>query len=453
MRSLFDLRWGFKPLLANPDPGGGDGGGPVLRPAFSISPAQPYAFGNTTTGTPVNLVITITNTGTANLIISAIVVTGTGYSFSGIVIPKTIAPSAFATFTLTFVPPAAGSFNGTCTITHNATGTPYVAALSGSASNPATGGGILSWAPSQLTFPDTTVNTSSLPQVITLSNIGTGPLSISSLLFASGVNFSLSLQPQGAALYIMRKTVRRRKERPVQSVNVSMKVPRPQVFRASTRKLTRWMPQPYFRAQFPIQLAPGDSIQISVIFTPLSLGLLTDVLNVQTDLQAAAYQIPVQGNGVLLIPVAIITDNTRALLFSYINDTLVVNHLTMNPADLNSEVACAFIPNGNLWNMPGIEKQINQIEFFYENLGVATLTVSITSHRPSAGADNFQTVTSTMVIGTALADGTERSAMCDLIISGEILTMTVSRAALGGPVSLIGYIPHFEERGEKVENS
>lgn len=438
-------------LFANPDPGAGDGGG--TAPEFSISPLGPYSFGNTVPGTPVNMVLTITNNGDANLVVSSITLGGDSvFSKSGISLPKTITPGHNTTFTLTFSPVTAGSFNGTISIVHNASGSPYNSTMSGSASSPA-GTGVLSITPSQEVFPDTVAGTTSSPMYVVLSNIGQGPLTITGLSLQVGTNFTITVQPQNFITRRLIPTWKKVKGKISSYMYMSSLTPVVRRIPTRPRRKLSWTSYGAIHSGLPIILAPGASIQVGIVFNPTTLGVLTDSFLIQTNLQGSPYSVPLQGNGVLLIPVAVITNNTRILLWAYVTQAVAVTHQQMSSTDFNSENASTLILNGALWNKPGEEKTLERVEIFYENFGVATITVSVTSFRPSGGADNFQTVSKSVTLGTALADGTERSTFADLTISGEILTLSVTRAALGGPVSLIAFQPHFQKRGEKVESS
>jgi predicted phage tail protein len=73
---------------------------------------------------------TITNTGNSAVQISAITVSGTGYSLSGAG-AVTLNPSQTFTFSVIFGPSAAGAANGSITVTSNATGSPAAISLTG----------------------------------------------------------------------------------------------------------------------------------------------------------------------------------------------------------------------------------------------------------------------------------------------------------------------------------
>jgi hypothetical protein len=90
------------------------------------------SFGNVNTGSNSTQSVSVTNTGNANVLISQIAVSGTGYTLSGAGVPVTLTPTQKLTFSVIFTPTVAGSASGTVTITSNATGSPATISLSGS---------------------------------------------------------------------------------------------------------------------------------------------------------------------------------------------------------------------------------------------------------------------------------------------------------------------------------
>ena len=125
----------------------------------------------------------------------------------------------------------------------------------------------------------------------------------------------------------------------------------------------------------------------------------------------------------------------------------------LDPTNLNGQQLSTLIFNGTLWDVPGFEKKLRRIRFWYENYGVAVLTATVSSWRPSVGPDSFDQKTANASIGTALADQTERTGFFEIQISGEIIIMQITNAGGGGAVSLIGFLPEFEDGGEKVADT
>lgn len=160
------------------------GTGATPQPQLSVSPPT-VGFGNVAVGTTGSQSVTLSNTGTAALIISAALASGAGFSASGLSLPATINPGQNATLTATFTPQAAGSASGTISITSNAPGSPAAIPLSGTGVQ-----GQLSASPSPVAFGNVSVGSNS-PQVITLTNNGSAAVAISSAS-VSGTGFTIS---------------------------------------------------------------------------------------------------------------------------------------------------------------------------------------------------------------------------------------------------------------------
>ena len=117
----------------------------------------------------------LTNTGTANLIVSSVSTsglfnnTGTGTCTASF----TLAPGANCTFVVTFTPNATGSFSGNLSINDNAAGSPHVVALGGTGTAPA-----ISLTPASYPFGNVAINTTVNSTNFTLLNTGNGPLNV-----------------------------------------------------------------------------------------------------------------------------------------------------------------------------------------------------------------------------------------------------------------------------------
>src|SRR5205807_4640362 len=153
------------------------GTGSNAPPAISLS-ATSLSFGSQATGNAsAAQTVTLSNTG-GPLSISSMAVTGTNAGdFSETnTCGSSVAGGANCTISITFTPAAAGSRVGAVTITDNATGSPQSVAL--------TGTGVVSTVSlslSSLSFTGQIVGSSSSAQAVTLSNSGSGALTISSL--------------------------------------------------------------------------------------------------------------------------------------------------------------------------------------------------------------------------------------------------------------------------------
>ena len=132
--------------------------------------ATTIPFGSVVVATTASRNLSITNSGTSNLVITSMAATGSFQSNN--CANATILPKGSCTVGLTFTPPTLGSSSGTSTITDNASNTPQVVTLSG------TGVAAVTLNPATLTFPSQAVGTSSAAQTVTLTNNQTIPLNI-----------------------------------------------------------------------------------------------------------------------------------------------------------------------------------------------------------------------------------------------------------------------------------
>jgi len=148
---------------------------PVSGPAVTLAPAV-LTF--TTANSSVPQSVTLTNSGTADLVISSVVASGNFTETDNCV--TTLAVGATCTITVTFVPLVTGSTGGV-TITDNASTSPQTLSLSGpNVTAPAD-----AFSPSSLTFATQRVGTTSAAQAVTLTNPVNGlsaPLTISSIV-------------------------------------------------------------------------------------------------------------------------------------------------------------------------------------------------------------------------------------------------------------------------------
>ena len=155
-----------------------------IAPAIDVTPTS-VTFGNQLANTTSAVTpVTIKNTGTADLVIANLALTGADaaqFAFTAAVRPITLAPNATATVNLTFTPLTTGAKTASLSITDNAGG-PHTVALTGSGIAPA-----IDIAPSSVTFANQLVGTTSTPSVITLKNTGTADLVISNVAL-SGTN-------------------------------------------------------------------------------------------------------------------------------------------------------------------------------------------------------------------------------------------------------------------------
>ena len=230
--------------ISNNGPGGVRGAsltGTGTAPAISLSPSS-LAFGNQDVGFPsATQAVTLTNTGTGPLIISAITASA-NYTESNScgTFPVTLASNSGCTIQVAFDPGSAGSSPGSLSISDNAGGSPQTVKLSGTGVAPT-----VSLTPASLAFGSQFVGTTSSAQKVTLKNTGTVSLLVKNIAL-TGTN------PTNFA-------------------------------ETSTCAST---------------LAPSASCTISVTFTPLAIGSRTASLAVTDNAGNGTQSVSLTGSGV-----------------------------------------------------------------------------------------------------------------------------------------------------------
>jgi ASPM-SPD-2-Hydin domain-containing protein/beta-propeller repeat-containing protein/centrosomal CEP192-like protein len=162
----------------------------TLIPTLVVSPTT-LNFGSVQIGTanPPTLPVTLTNNTNASIAFTSAAVSGgspaaanTDYTVSANTctggIPAGASPANQCTVTVKFNPTVVGMETATLKLTDGDSTSPQSVTLSGTGANPTPAVGL---APSTLTFGNQVVNTTSAAQNVTLTNTGTGPLTINSI--------------------------------------------------------------------------------------------------------------------------------------------------------------------------------------------------------------------------------------------------------------------------------
>jgi hypothetical protein len=201
---------------------------PVAAGQLTSNPAS-LAFGSAQVGSSLTLTDSLTNTGGSSVTISQATATGTGFSISGLNVPLVLNPGASVTFSALFAPLSAVSASGGITVASNASNPSLTVSLSGTGTAP----GQITLAPTALSFGNTTV--------------GTG-VSQASSLSAAGASVTVSSASLSSAEFSL--------------TGISL----------------------------PITLAAGQSVPVTVTFTPQSSGSVSGVLTVAGNASNTATQ-------------------------------------------------------------------------------------------------------------------------------------------------------------------
>ena len=151
-------------------------------------------FGSVQVGNMSSVPITVSNSSKSNLTISQVIVIGSGFSFSGPNLPAMLAPQQSMNLYVTFYPQVSGLASGSMTVTTSSAignsakqrSSNVIYSLSGTGATP----GYLTPVPSRLSFGNVTLGSTQL-QYPTLTNSGGSSVLISQAAL-SGAGFSLS---------------------------------------------------------------------------------------------------------------------------------------------------------------------------------------------------------------------------------------------------------------------
>ncbi len=132
--------------------------------------------------------ITISNTGTSALTITSALASGdfTVAANTCVTALQATTPPSNCTLQITYTPSAAGTSVGSLTLTDNAPNSPQVILLTGTGAFQ----GAVSISPTSLTFPSEVVGATSPPQIVTLKNTGTAPLTVGAIVATAGFGFT-----------------------------------------------------------------------------------------------------------------------------------------------------------------------------------------------------------------------------------------------------------------------
>ncbi|HSH16963.1 MAG TPA: choice-of-anchor D domain-containing protein, partial [Verrucomicrobiae bacterium] len=199
-------------------------------------------FGNVAVGSNSSQAVTLTNTGNADVTITAANVTGAGFSINPpLTLPLTLTPNQTRNFTVRFAPAATGAVAGSVSLVSNATNSPTTVALAGN--GVAAAAGQLTANPTSVDFGDVIVgNTSN--QAVMLTNTGNGSLTITA---ANVTGAGFSINPPLA---------------------------------------------------LPLTLTPGQSTNLTVRFAPAAAGSVNGSISLASNASNSPTNVALAGNGV-----------------------------------------------------------------------------------------------------------------------------------------------------------
>jgi probable HAF family extracellular repeat protein len=183
IRQLLERRLGFARLVRSPQEVTLSKAAVISAPTATLSPTS-LTFSTQAIGTTsAAKTVTLKNTGTATLTITAIAITGTNagdYFRTTTTCGSSLAVGASCSINVTFKPTVSGTRSAALAITDNAAGSPQKVTLSGI-------GTTAKLSPSSLNFGTVAIGTASPAKTVTLTNVGTTTLTITAIA-STGTN-------------------------------------------------------------------------------------------------------------------------------------------------------------------------------------------------------------------------------------------------------------------------
>lgn len=214
------------------------GGPPPGHPAFLLNPGS-IDFGSVAAGTKVPQQVSIVNSGTMPVQITALAVSSPAFSVSGATLPLAVAAGQTTNFSVWFDGKTAGKATGTLTAQAAGGAAPEQVTLTGTVP----GVGVLTTLPTTVAFGNVTEGVSN-SQPVQIRNTGNGSLTVSQVTLGGSGFFSVS----GLAV--------------------------------------------------PLVLSAGQSSSFNVLFAPQLAGSATGSLTLTSDVSSSPNTLPLSGTGV-----------------------------------------------------------------------------------------------------------------------------------------------------------
>ena len=363
--------------------------GTGTQPGMSATPSS-VSFGSVPDGTTSTQVVTLKNTGSANLVVSSESVTGAGFSVTGFA-AQTLAPNASMTFNAVFSPTSDGSATGNISVATNLPSSPTAIPLSGTGTQPG-----ISITPSSVAFGNVADGTTAT-QAIALKNTGTANLVVSSES-ATGAGFTVT------------------------------------GFVAQT-------------------LAPNSSMTFNTVFSPTSPGAVSGSISVSTNLAGSPTAISLTGTGtqpaMSVTPSSVsfgtVTDGTGSTQAITLKNTGNANLVVSSESATGTGfsvvgfVAQTLAPNSSM--------TFNAV-FAPTSPGAVSGSISVSTNLPASptaipltgtGANPAMSITPSSVSFGSIVDGTSNSQTITVKNTGTVNLVVSSQSVTGAGFSVTGF--------------
>jgi hypothetical protein len=346
---------------------------------LAAAPAS-ISFGNVQVTTTQTQSDTLSNTGPTSLTITQSVVTGAGFSTTGLQLPLTLTPGASAHFSVAFTPQTAGSVTGNLALISDASNSTLNIALTATA---VTAGDLVA-SPTSISFGSVQVGKNQ-SQTETLKNTGGANLTISKVAFTGAAGFS----DTGLTL--------------------------------------------------PLTLAPNQSSTFAIVFTPTTAGAANGSLSITETGSSTTLDVALSGTGTTP---ATLTANPTSLAFTnvQVGQSQTQTETVMNTGGVSATISQATV-SGTGFTISGISPPLTltpgqstsfSVTFTPKSAGSASGSVVVAS-------DASDPALSDPLSGTAVApQGTLSATAVNVgsVTVGSSGTQTGTLTASGASVSV-----------------
>jgi len=443
-------------------------------------------FSNVQVGTSQSQTVTLSNSGGSTVSISQALITGSGFSLSGMSVPVTLAAGQSTTFQVSFVPQAAGTASGNIALSSGGSNSTLNVPLSGTALAP----GFLTANPTSVAFGSVQVGNSQ-QQSATLTNTGGASVTITqasisgtgltlngpglplTLAANQSANLKVIFQPQSSGSTTGTITITSNAPNSTLTIPISGSGTTPGVLNANPTSLSFGSVQVGNSTQLsqvvtnaggssvtisqytvtgsgfgvsgftpPLTLAPGQSYTFTVNYTPQSTGAATGNVSILSTASVGNLTIPLSGTGTAA---GQLTVSPAALNFS----NVVVGTSASQSASLTAAGSSVTVTSANLgsseFSVSGISFPVSipagnsasfTVTFTPQSTGAANSTLSFASNASSAPTvQSLAGTGSTPPVHTVVLSWTASTS--STVSSYNVYRSTTS----GGPYSEIGSVP------------
>jgi len=452
---------------------------------LSVVPTS-LSFPNVEVGTNQSQSVTLSNSGGSSISLTQALITGSGFSLSGMSLPLSLTAGQSTTFQVVFAPQVAGTVSGNVAFTSNASNSTLNLPLSGAALAP----GSLTTSPTSVAFGSVQVG-SSQQQSAALTNTGGTSVTISqasvtgagfrlngltlpvTLAAGQSANLTITFLPQSAGSVSGSITITSNAPNPTLTIPLSGTGTSPGVLNANPPSLSFGSVEVGTSTQLsqvvtnaggsnvtisqytvtgsafsvsglttPLTLTPGQSYTFTVNYAPRSAGTATGSLSITSNASNLSMAISLSGTGTAAGQLAV---SPTTLSFS----NVVVGTSASQSASLSASGSSVTVTSGNFtgsgFSLSGVSFPLTiqagssasfTVTFTPQTNGAASSTLTFASN-----ATNAPSVQSLSGTGTAPPVHTVVLSWA-ASTSSNVSSYNVYRGTTsGGPYTEVGSVP------------